>query len=335
MMARLGHLERSAGVSRWLATLSTGALGRALLRTLMALVLSLMLPATATLAQQLQPVPPLTGHVMDRTGLLSADQRQSLESQLQQLESDLGTQMVVLLVSTTQPEDIAAYAQRVGDTWKIGRRQVGDGLLVVVASQDRRVRIEVAKSLEGAVPDLAAKRIIDQDLTPAFKQGHFAAGLSKAVTSLRLRIAGEALPLPPSAGPAPQHTPATTEELDWPSVALIAFVGALIVSRVLGSLFGRWLGGLGTGGVLGFAAWTFTGSLLVALGIGLLGLFAGWMLGGFGGSLAQSASRHGPVVFGPGGGWGGGGFGGSSGGGGGFSSGGGGDFGGGGASGDW
>jgi uncharacterized protein len=108
------------------------------------------------------PVPALSGHVIDQASALAAPQRQAIDDKLSAFERERGTQLVVLIVPTTQPEDIAAYAQRVGDTWKIGRRNVGDGLLLVVALNDRRVRIEVAKALEGAVPDLAASRIIDR-----------------------------------------------------------------------------------------------------------------------------------------------------------------------------
>ena len=100
------------------------------------------------------------------------------------------------MVPTTQPEDIAAYAQRVGDTWKIGRREVGDGLLIVVAKNDRRINIETAKALEGAMPDLAARQIIDNAIRPAFRADDYAGGLNAAVDQLIARIKGEALPAP-------------------------------------------------------------------------------------------------------------------------------------------
>jgi uncharacterized protein len=115
--------------------------------------------SAATFAQDVRPVPPLSGPVIDQTGTLTAAQTSALSAKLAALEQNQGSQVVVLVVPTTQPEDIAAYAQRVGDQWKIGRREVGDGLLIVVAKNDRKVRIEVAKALEGAVPDLAARQI--------------------------------------------------------------------------------------------------------------------------------------------------------------------------------
>ena len=142
---------------------------------------ALLLACGLARAQGVLPVPVLTARVIDQTATLTSAQQQSLEAQLAAVETKRGSQIVVLMVPSTLPEDIAAYAQRVGDAWKIGRRDVGDGLLIVVAKNDRRVRIEVAKSLEGAVPDLAAKRIIDAQITPAFKAGDFAGGLSAAV----------------------------------------------------------------------------------------------------------------------------------------------------------
>ena len=116
----------------------------------------------------------LAGRVIDATGTLTPEQVRALDERLAAIELQRGSQVVVLIVASTQPEDIAAYAQRVADRWKIGRREVGDGVLVVVAKDDRRVRIEVAKALEGAIPDLAASRIIEQTIVPAFRAGDFA-----------------------------------------------------------------------------------------------------------------------------------------------------------------
>ncbi|RYG07282.1 MAG: YgcG family protein, partial [Burkholderiales bacterium] len=131
----------------------------------------------AAAAQAPLPVPALTARVIDQTGTLDAVQAKGLEDKLAALEQSKGTQLVVLMVPTTQPEDIASYANRVGNTWKIGRKDVGDGVLLIVAKDDRKVRIEVAKTLEGAIPDLAAKQVIDTAITPNFRAGNYAAGL--------------------------------------------------------------------------------------------------------------------------------------------------------------
>ena len=281
------------------------------------------------------PIPPLTGPVIDQTGTLSAPDKAALEAQLQSLERTRGAQVVVLMVATTAPEDIAAFANRVGNAWKIGRRDVGDGVLVIVAKNDRKMRIEVAKALEGAVPDIAAARIIDETMKPRFRQGDFAGGLSAAVTQLSARIASEALPAP-DASTSTSQTPASDsqEGFDWTDLAVFLFFGVIVAGPVVRGLFGAGLGGLLMGGGFGFLAFAITSSVLVAGGAGLAALLYTWIIGG---STARSGySRAGRSGGAPGG-WGtGGGWGGSSGsGGGGFSSGGGGDFGGGGASGDW
>jgi len=289
--------------------------------------------ALAAQAQDVLPVPPLAGRVIDQTGTLSAAQAQALESKLAAIETKRGSQIVVLLVPTTQPEDIASYAQRIGDAWKIGRLAVGDGLLVVVAKNDRKVRIEVAKALEGAVPDLAARQIISEVITPAFKAGDYAGGLNAAVDRLDARIGGEGLPEPAQHQGANKGAPG----FDLQDLTIFLFVGVPILGSVLSGLFGRKLGALVTGGVAGGAGWWLTASALAAAGAGLAALFLVGVMG-VGASRRSGSGGVGPIGWGGGGGGisSGGGFGGgSSGSGGGFSSGGGGDFGGGGSSGDW
>ncbi len=299
------------------------------------LALWLLLCAAAGWAQEPQPVPPLAARVIDRTDTLSAPQRQALESKLAAFEAQSGPQIVLLLVPTTAPEDIAAYAQRVADSWKIGRREVGDGVLVLVAKDDRKLRIEVAKALEGAIPDLAARQIIDQAMRPAFRNGDYAGGLNAGVDRIFARIQGEGLPAPaPSGARSGAGQGLQTEEL-----GLFFFVAVPIIAAVLTGLFGRRLGTMLTAGAAGGLSWWFTASVLIGIGAGIatlviVGLF------GIGSALRRSGVGRGstPHIGGWGGGWGGGGGGWSGGGssdGGGFSSGGGGDFGGGGASGDW
>ena len=285
-----------------------------------------LLAAVGAWAQPVQPVPALVAPVIDTTGTLQAAQKAALEAKLSALEAAKGSQVVLLMVPTTAPEDIASYANRIGNAWKIGRKGVGDGVLPVVAKDDRKVRIEVAKTLEGAIPDLAAKQIIDEALTPRFKQGDYAGGLDAAVDQLAARIKGEPLP---AVGPSVGDTGASAggDGFQWWDLAIFLFVAVPVVGGFVKRIFGRGLGSLLTGGAVGAVALLMTSSVVVAVVAGLLALLftlmaalptGGRGAGGWGGG-------------GGGGGWSGGG--GSSGGG--FSSGGGGDFGGGGASGDW
>jgi uncharacterized protein len=284
-----------------------------------------LLAVFGAVAQDLLPVPPLEGRVIDRTSTLDATQRQAMEQHLANVERELGTQIVVLMVDSTLPEDIAAYAHRVADQWKIGRRDVGDGLLIVVAKNDRRIRIEVAKALEGAVPDLAARQIIAETISPAFKRNDYAGGLNAAIDRLAARIRPEGLPAPDAQRGASGHS----SGFDWQELAMFFFIAVPIAGAVLTGIFGRKLGSLVTGGGAGALAWWFSASLAVA---GVAGIAALLMVGVFGFGSAGRGRGGAPIIWG-GGGWGGGG--GFGGGGGGFSSGGGGDFGGGGASGDW
>lgn len=294
------------------------------LRLLAAVIcLALLLWAADGLAQQLQPVPTLTARVIDRSATLDATQIAALEQKLASFEAERGSQIVVLIVPTTAPEDIAAYAYRVADSWKIGRREIGDGVLLVVAKNDRRVRIEVARTLEGAVPDLAAYQIIDRLITPAFRQNDFSGGLSAGVDALMARIRGEDLALPEAA--------ATRDELSIEDLGAFLFIAVPVAGAFLTGIFGRKLGAAVTGGAAGFIVKLLTGSLWVGLlagGAALAFVLVLGIGGGGRGGPGGSSRGGGPVI------WGGGGRGGR-GGGGGFSSGGGGSFGGGGASGRW
>ena len=286
----------------------------------------------AVQAQPVLPVPALSARAIDQTGTLNAADLQALEARLQGLEEKSGSQVVVLVVPSTAPEDIASYAFRVASTWKIGRRDVGDGLLVVVAKNDRRMRIEVARKLEGAIPDLAASRIIDQAMAPRFREGDYAGGISAALDQIGARIADEALP-----APAQQGAAGGDQGFDLGQLAIFLFFGVMVAGPLARSIFGSRLGGLLMGGGVGLLAFVVTSSLIVAGGAGLLALLYTWIFGGTGGGSSRRRGRGGAAVGGWGAGVGGGGWsgGGSSSDSGGFSSGGGGDFGGGGASGDW
>ena len=276
-------------------------------------------------AQAVQPLPELRSRVIDQTGTLDPTQQAALESRLASFEAQRGTQIVVVLVPTTQPEDIADYTQRLGDAWKIGRQDVGDGVLFVVAKNDRRVRIATTKTLEGAIPDLVARRIIDQVVTPAFRRDDFAGGIGAGVDQIMARVSGENLPLP-EAGSAPEDAGFAPMDL------LIFLVFAVpMFSAVLRSLFGNKLGTLLTGASAGAIAWVLTAVVWIAVGAGLLAMLAALFFQMLPSMPSSGRGRRG-------GDWGGGGFGGGShggGSGGGFSSGGGGNFGGGGASGSW
>jgi uncharacterized protein len=272
-----------------------------------------------------QAIPPLKAHVTDLTGTLNAEQQQSLEADLAALEQRKGSQLGVLIIATTQPEDIAQYAIRAFDQWKLGRKGIDDGVLLLVAKDDRHVRIEVARGLEGAIPDAAAARIIREYITPKFRAGDFFGGLHDATDALTKLIDGEALPPPltDERSGAGRHGGS-----DLFNAVVFAFFAILWARAMFGRLPGPPRGGL-VGIVGGAAAWLLSGGVVpLAVGLGVLGLILGLLGGGGGGG--GFANRGGWGGFG-GGGFGGGGFGG---GGGGFS-GGGGISAGGGASGSW
>lgn len=280
----------------------------------------------------LQAIPALTARVMDTTGTLDEGQKQALEAKLAAFEKAKGSQIVVLMVPTTLPEDIVDYTQRVGDLWKIGRKGVGDGLLLVVAKNDRKVRIATAKTLEGAIPDLAARQVIDRAITPRFREGDFAGGLNASTDQLMALISGEKLP-EPEVAQGDFGSSGGAGGFQWMDLAVFLFFAVPIGGRVLAGIIGRKAGSFVTGGAVGVLAWLVTASLLVAGIAAVAGIIFALVA-----SLAPAGRGGG------GGGWGGPGMGGGGfrsggswggGGGGGFSSGGGGNFGGGGASGGW
>jgi uncharacterized protein len=266
-------------------------------------------------------VPPLTGRVVDQTGTLTREQQAGLERTLQEFETRKGSQLAVLLVATTAPEPVEQYALRVAEQWKIGRKKVDDGAILVVAKDDRALRIEVGYGLEGVLNDATAKRIISEVIVPRFREGEFYVGINAGLDRMMRVIDGEPLPAPPK----PQQGAQGGTFQMLPVLLILALVGGSILRAVLG----RFLGAAATGGAVGFVAWALAGALAMAVLAGALAFFFTLMGGG-------GARRYGglPGMYGGGfgrsGGWGGGGgFGG-----GGFR-GGGGSFGGGGASGRW
>lgn len=298
-----------------------------MLRRLVALAL-LMLACAIAQAQQLAPIPPLTGPVIDTTMTLDTVTKQQLEAQALALQQRKGSQLQVLIVPTTQPEDIAQYAVRAYDQYRLGRKGTSDGLLLVVAKNDRRARIEVGYGLEGAIPDATAIRVITEYLTPKFRAGDFNGGLIDATAVLVKLIDGEALP-----PPLVQERRKRSGGSGFLFALLAAFIVAQIARAFLSpapSFLRGILGGAAAGGV----AWLISSLLLV----GGLGGVIGFLVGLAGMPRGRYAHHGGWGGFGGGSGWGGGGFGGGGGGGfggGGGWSGGGGMSGGGGASGSW
>lgn len=282
-----------------------------------ALVLSLcgMQTAAADVA-----VPALTGRVVDQTATLSAADVSALEQMLQAFEERKGSQIAVLIVPTTAPEAIEQYAIRVVEQWKLGRKKVDDGALLLIAKDDRKLRIEVGYGLEGALNDVTAKRIIDEVITPRFKAGDFTGGINAGVDRMISVIDGEPLPEPK---PLERMSPGALDALG--EFFPVIIIGALVAGSIFRAMFGRLFGALLTGGGLAFLAWLFVGLWSIALIVGLIG-FVFTLVG-------DAVTSGGPGGFSGGGYRGGSSWGGSSSSGG--FSGGGGSFGGGGASGSW
>ena len=291
----------------------------------LAFLLFACLPAWA---QQMAAIPALTSPVVDATGTLSAEQKQQLEQQALALQQRKGSQLQVLLVSSTQPETIEQYTQRAFDQWKLGRKGVDDAVILVVAKDDRRVRIQPGYGLEGAIPDAIANRVIQEYLAPKFRAGDYGGGIADATAQLVRLIDGEPLPAPVSDHRAREGNGGG----DWIFALFAAFIVASIVRGVFGKA-PKGLRSLFTGGAAGGVVWLLSSLIPLAGVAGVIGLIYGLMS-----VSAGRYARHGGwggFGGGGGGGWGGGGFGGGGGGGGGGWSGGGGMSGGGGASGSW
>src|SRR3982751_4706146 len=302
---------RSSGVNRQRAMNAARA-------SLLALLLCWAASALALVA-----VPPLSGRVVDQTGTLTAADIASLTQTLKDLEARKGSQIAVLIVPTTDGEAIEQFSLRVAEAWKIGRKKIDDGMLLVVAKNDRHLRIEVGYGLEGALTDVTAKRIIDEAITPKFRSGDFAGGISAGVDRMIRVIDGEPLP-----------TPSRSVNFgDWNDVEPLFYFllfGPLVIGGILRSMFGRLFGSGITGAIVGVLAWFVIGSAVIGLGVGLLGAVLTFIADLFGAGSGTGSSRRGSWSSGSSsGGW----SSGSSSSGG--FSGGGGSFGGGGASGSW
>ncbi len=303
---------------RWLALKGAAADALRAAALLLGLLLVLLLALSGPAAGEV-PVPPLKARVTDLTGTLSANQLRSLEETLSAFERDKGSQIAVLMLPSTEPETIEQYSIRVADAWKIGRAGVGDGVILVIAKNDHRLRIEVGRGLEGAIPDAIASRVIREVIAPHFLNGDFGGGVAAGVSALIRLIEGEPLP--------PARTQGAQGRTDYESIFVMLLVLVVVAGGILRALFGRLVGSSLVGGIAGAAAWLVAGTLVA----GIVAAIAAFL---FTLAFGTSAGRH--IARGGFGGWSGGGWsgGGWSGGGGGFS-GGGGDFGGGGASGRW
>jgi len=291
---------------------------------LLALLVGWVFPALAEVA-----VPPLTGRVVDQTGTLSSGDVASLTQTLKDLEARKGSQVAILIVPTTGEETIEQFSIRVAEAWKIGRKKIDDGALLVIAKNDRHLRIEVGYGLEGALTDATTRRIIDEVITPKFKAGDFAGGVRAGIERMIRVIDGEKLP-----APEPEHwqAPGPLDDVANPFVTF----GLIILASVLRSALGPLVGALATGGIVGVVAWFVAGSLAASLLLAVIAFVVTLLAS----NVVSTSPSIGRGRDGRSGGWvvGSGGGGGSWSGGsdsdGGFS-GGGGSFGGGGASGSW
>ncbi len=254
-------------------------------------------------AQPPVAVPALTGRVVDLVNSLSSEQKQSLEARLQAFEQRKGSQIAVLIIAKTQPETIEQYTIRVAEQWQLGRKRVDDGAILLVAKEERALRIEVGYGLEGALSDAICKRIIDEQILPRFRQDDFYGGISAGVDAMMRVVDGEALPPPFS----------DTQSLGAIGALPLVFIAAIIMGALMRKLFGRGKGALITAGALGLIVWFMTGLLLFALFSALMGFvltLSGFRaLGGWrgGGGDGGDGGRGGGGFRGGGGGFGGGG----------------------------
>jgi uncharacterized protein len=283
-------------------------------------ILAFALPVSAAPAADSTdpiPVPKLTGHVVDLTGTLTSGESAEIEGVLAGFEKAKGSQVVVLLVPSIGTEPIEDFGIRVTDEWKLGRKGVDDGVLFVIAKQQRKLRIQTGRGVQGSLTDALSKRIVSDYVTPLFRTGDFHGGIRAGVDAILKAIEGEKLPTPESTPKKKVDVVSSYENFFW-----LAFFVVPIVGMILRGLVGRFLGAGATSGITGVAAWLLFGSAVLGAGAAIAAFFV---------VLFMGAGRGGGGGWIPGGFGGGGGFG--SGGGG--MSGGGGGFDGGGASGDW
>lgn len=291
---------------------------------LLALLLGWVFPALADVA-----VPPLVGRVVDQTGTLSTNDVSALNQTIRAFEARKGSQVAVLIVPTTDGEAIEQYSIRVAEAWKIGRKKIDDGVLLVIAKNDRKLRIEVGYGLEGALTDVTSKRIIDEIITPRFRNGDFSGGISAGVDRILRVVEGEKLPASAQSEPQQGFQPSWLLDHVNPFNPFMIFA-VFVVGAAMRATLGRLIGAVATGGIVGVLAWFFIQSLILAalaaiivFIIALFGDFAnntggggrssssGWSGGGGGSSDWSSSSSSSSDSGGGGGSFGGGGASGS------------------------
>ncbi|SOD42514.1 TPM domain-containing protein [Nitrosovibrio sp. Nv4] len=275
-------------------------------------------------------IPPLKSPVTDLTGTLSANETEQLERKLAVFEARKGSQIAVLIVPTTQPETIEQYSIRVAEAWKLGRKGVDDGILLLIAKQDRTMRIEVGYGLEGVLPDAIAKRITEEIIIPELRQGNFTGGIDAGIERIARVIEGEPLPPPQTRNIRRGDSTGAAADVFLNNIIFV-FIVLIIIARILQSFVGRFIGATLMSAAAGFIGWLVFSSIIVALVVAV-GAFFISLFGNPGGGISRGGRGGWPGGFGGMGGRGG--FGGGGFGGGGFRGGGGG-FGGGGASGRW
>jgi uncharacterized protein len=249
------------------------------------LMIALCLPQ---LTQAQQAVPALSARVIDQTGTLSSSEVASLDQVLSAFEKKKGSQLAVLIVKTTAPESIEQYGIRVADQWKLGRKKIDDGAILIIAKADRTLRIEVGYGLEGALTDATSKRIIDDIIVPRFKQQDFYGGVVAGVQAIIAVVDGEPLPLP-------TKNEQFTED-DVFQLLPVVFIAALILGGIMRAILGRMKGALVTGGFIAVMAWFVLGAISLALVAGFVAFIialSGFGIGGGGFGSGSSGGRGG------------------------------------------
>src|SRR5207247_6970663 len=228
----------------------------------------------------LAPIPPLHARVTDLTNTLSPPDQQAIEAKLAAWERDTGNQMVVLIVPSTKPEPIEAYSIRVAEAWKIGRKGQDNGVLFLIAKDDRKLRFEVGYGLEGVLTDATSRRIIAETVAPYFRQNQFAAGINAGVERV-ISVVGKGEPLP-AAKPQPQARRGFGG-FDFGTLFIILLVVVPVIGGILARVFGKVLGSTVGGGIVGAAAWVIGGSLAIGIVAAIIGFVIMLMLGAGGG----------------------------------------------------